>query len=106
MESSRGDLLNDMAEHAPILKNNRNTYHPCFGFTPKTGIAFPKTSFFLSVCSKLAFVQPIGYAVVDDARHSGLGDTVSFFSGDSRSVVHVVIMYHVEGRAVASPARL
>ena len=31
MESSRRDLLNDMAEHRPILKNNRNTHqvsHP------------------------------------------------------------------------------
>ena len=33
-----------MAEHRSILKNHQNTYHPCFGFTPKTGIAFPKTT--------------------------------------------------------------
>jgi len=45
MESSRQDLLNDMAEHKPILKNNQNTYHPRFGFIPKTVIAFPKTGF-------------------------------------------------------------
>jgi len=45
MESSRRDLLNDMAEHKPILKNNQNTYHTRFGFTPKTGVAFPKTRF-------------------------------------------------------------
>jgi len=38
--------LNDMAEHRPILKNNQNTIHPRFGFTPKTGIAFPKTGFY------------------------------------------------------------
>jgi len=38
MESSRRDLLNGMAEHGPILKNNQNTYHPRFGFTPKTGV--------------------------------------------------------------------
>ena len=43
MERSRRDLLNDMAEHRPILKNNQNTYHPRFGSTPKTSIAFPKT---------------------------------------------------------------
>jgi len=40
MESSRRDLLNDMAEHRPNLKNNQNTYHPSFGFTTKKGIAF------------------------------------------------------------------
>jgi len=46
MESSRRDLLNDMAEHRPTLKNNQNTYHPPrFGFTSKTGIAFPETEF-------------------------------------------------------------
>jgi len=43
MESSRRDLLNDMAEHESILKNNQNTCHPRFGFTSKTSIAFPKT---------------------------------------------------------------
>jgi len=46
MESSRRDPLNHMAEHEPILKNNQNTYHPRFGFTPKTGVAFPKTGFY------------------------------------------------------------
>jgi len=45
IKSSRRDLLNDMAQHRPILNNNQNTYHPRFGFTPKTGIAFPKTGF-------------------------------------------------------------
>jgi len=43
MESFRRDLLNDMAEHIPILKNNQNTYHPRFIFAPKTGIELPKT---------------------------------------------------------------
>jgi len=43
MESSRRDLSIDMAEHRLILKNNQNTYQPRFGFTPNTGIAFPKT---------------------------------------------------------------
>ena len=37
MESSRRDLLNDMAEHRSILKNNQNTYYPGFSFTPETG---------------------------------------------------------------------
>ena len=45
MESSRRDSLNDMDEHRPILKNNQNTYYPRFGFTPKRGMAFPKTGF-------------------------------------------------------------
>jgi len=44
MESSRREFLNDMAERRPILKNNQITY-PRLGFTPKTGIAFPKTGF-------------------------------------------------------------
>jgi len=46
MESSIRDLLNDMAEHRPVFKNNQNTSHPRFGFTPKTGREFPKTFFF------------------------------------------------------------
>jgi len=40
MESSRRDLLNGMAEHMPILKNNQNTYHPRFCLAPKTGFLF------------------------------------------------------------------
>ena len=38
MESSRRVLLNDMAERMPILKNNQNTYHLRFGFTPRYSI--------------------------------------------------------------------
>jgi len=53
MESSRRYLSNDMAEHSPILKNNQITYHPRFGFTPKTGIAFPKTGFVFTVMSSV-----------------------------------------------------
>jgi len=45
MESSRRDLLNDMAEHRRILQSNKNTYLHRFGFIPKTGVAFPKTGF-------------------------------------------------------------
>jgi len=45
MESSRRDLLNDMAEQGLSWKNILNTYYPYFKFsiTPKTGIALPKT---------------------------------------------------------------
>jgi len=43
MKSSRRDVLNDMAW--PTSKNNQNTYHPRFGFTPKTDIAFAKSGF-------------------------------------------------------------
>ena len=54
IECSSRDFLNDMAEHRPILKNNRNTYRPRLDFTPKTGIAFPKTRFsFLLWCGEL-----------------------------------------------------
>ena len=53
MESVRRDLLNDMAEHRCILKSNQNTYHPRIGFTPKTGIAFPKTAFRFTVLDSL-----------------------------------------------------
>jgi len=35
MESSRWDLLNDMAEHRSTLKIDQNTYHARFGFTPQ-----------------------------------------------------------------------
>ena len=45
MKSSRRDLLNDVAEYRSILKNYRSMHHPRFGFTPKTGVAFPKTGF-------------------------------------------------------------
>jgi len=41
MESSRRDLLKYMAEQRLILKNNQITYHPRFGFSPKTGIPLP-----------------------------------------------------------------
>jgi len=57
MESSRRDLLNDMAEHRPILKNNQNTYYPRFSSTLKIGTAFPK-GFFLSTHN---LIQPMGY---------------------------------------------
>jgi len=43
MESSRRDLLNDMAEHRSILKNNQNTFYPRFCFTPKPGTELPET---------------------------------------------------------------
>ena len=43
MESSCPDLLNDVAEHRYILKNNQDRFYPRFSFTPKTGIASPKT---------------------------------------------------------------
>jgi len=52
MDSSRRDLSNDMAEHRPILKNNQNTHHPRFSFTPKT-YSIPKRVFcFYSVDNK------------------------------------------------------
>jgi len=53
MESSRRDLLNYAAEHMPILKNNQNSYHPRFSFTPKTGIAFLKIRGFSFHCVNL-----------------------------------------------------
>jgi len=52
MESFRRDLYNDMAEHRPILKNYRS-YHPHFGFTPKIGIAFPKTGILFLLCMEV-----------------------------------------------------
>ena len=47
MESSRQDLLNDMAKHRAILKNNQNTYYPRLSFTTKTGIELAKTDVLL-----------------------------------------------------------
>ena len=42
MESSRRGLLNDMAEHRSILKNDQNTYYSVFSFAPKTGKNYHK----------------------------------------------------------------
>jgi len=66
MESSRRDLSKDMAEHRPILKNNQYTYHPRFGFTPKTGIAFPKTEILFLPCEDVLMIgiMPAGMAIV------------------------------------------
>jgi len=50
MGSSRRDLLNDVAEHRPILKNNQNTYYPRFSFTPETGIELSKTGVYFLLC--------------------------------------------------------
>jgi len=56
MGSSRlADLLNHVAEHRSTLKNNQNTYEPRFSFTPKTGIAFPKTGVSFLLCSIVFF---------------------------------------------------
>jgi len=55
MESSRRDLSNVMTEYEPILKNNQNKYHPRFGSTLKTGIAFPKTGFCF-YCDEVTFL--------------------------------------------------
>ena len=52
MESSRRDLLNDTAEHMPILKNSRNPYHSVLVSHPKTDTAFPKTEVLFLMCSK------------------------------------------------------
>jgi len=49
MESSRRDLLKDMAEHRPILKSNQNTYHPRFGSHPKQVQHSPKRGFVFTV---------------------------------------------------------
>ena len=54
MKSSRRDLLIDMAEHRPILKNNQITHHPRFDFTPKTGRAFPEAGFYF-YCGRVIF---------------------------------------------------
>ena len=57
MESSRRDLFNDMAQHTSTLKNNQNTYYFRFRFTPKTGIASPKTG----VLFLLSYFSAQGY---------------------------------------------
>jgi len=58
MESSRRDLLNDMAERRRVLKNSQNTYHLRFGFRPETGIAFPKTGFVKRDAAYLSVLKP------------------------------------------------
>jgi len=68
MESSRRDLLNDVAEHGSILKNNQNTNHPRFGFIPKTGIAFPKTGFCFCVPPRIN-LSSSGWGAFDSAKN-------------------------------------
>jgi len=51
MESSRRDLLNYVAEHRSILKNNQNTFYPRFSLTPKACTAFPKTGVLFLLCN-------------------------------------------------------
>ena len=49
-EKSRRELAIDVAEHRSMLKNYHNTKYLCFSFTPKTGIAFPKTDVLFLLC--------------------------------------------------------
>jgi len=51
MECSRREVLNYMAEHEPILKNNQNKFYPRLGFTQKL-VAFPKMEQVLFYCGK------------------------------------------------------
>jgi len=62
-ESSRRDLLNDLAELRSILKKGQNTHYPRFSFTPETGIAFPKTSRVLFLLCARADGHSISYTV-------------------------------------------
>ena len=59
MESFRRDLSNDMAEHRRILKKSQNARYPRFIFTPKTGIAFPKTGVYSFNCGERKVVLGI-----------------------------------------------
>jgi len=71
-ESSRRELSIYVAEHRSTMKNNQNTYYPRFSFTPKPGIAFPKTGFhytqryrgllFETSIPLVTFFSPIAYA--------------------------------------------
>jgi len=63
MESSCQDLSNDVAEHRSTLKNNQNTYYTRFGFIPKTGIAFPKTSVLFLLRTQPKFFRPKYFSV-------------------------------------------
>jgi len=45
LESSRRDLLNDMAERLPIWKKKGRTIPVLVSHTHKTALAFPKTGF-------------------------------------------------------------
>jgi len=57
MESSLRYLLNDMAEHRPILKITKKTYHLRFVSTPKTGIAITETGVLFLMWSSKAHLQ-------------------------------------------------
>ena len=55
MESSRRDLLNDVAEHRSNSRNNQNTQN---SFIPKTVVAFPKIGvLFLLDVKNLTFAR-------------------------------------------------
>jgi len=78
MESSRRDLLNNVAEHRSIVKNNLNAYYSRFSFTPKTGKAFPKAGVLLFTEQNQVF--PEVYTLID---------TFCDLSRKSKSWVHL-----------------
>jgi len=51
MESSRRDLLNDVAEQRPILKNNQNT--SLFWFYTQNRYSIPQTGVLFLLCWRL-----------------------------------------------------
>jgi len=58
MESSRRGLLNDIAEHRPIIfKNNQNTYHPRFWLHIQNRYSTPPNRGFLCVFSSQGKTQ-------------------------------------------------
>ena len=56
-ESSRRPLLNDMAEHRSILKNNQITYYPRYIFKPKKRRELPKHGVSFLLCNPLTKIH-------------------------------------------------
>jgi len=69
MESSRRHLLNDMAEHRPISKNNPNTFHPRFGLTPKKRYSIPQNEGFVFAVRGLTGFSNVPEEVLREKSH-------------------------------------
>jgi len=73
MEISRRDILNDMAKHKPILKNNQKTYPPCVWFHTQNKVQPPKRGFVFTVLASL----PLGPSVADAEGQGNKGQGIS-----------------------------
>jgi len=57
MESSRRELSNDMVELRPALKNNHNTYYPCFKFHIQNMYRITRNEYLILLCGLSSSVE-------------------------------------------------